>query len=118
MWDIKNGIAVAGAQVGYAPGYSIIGTGDFNGDGTSDILLQSGSSIVDWMVQNNVAVAGNLLGSGLVGWSVVGTGDYNGDGASDIALQNGTTVVDWSMLNGVVSSGNTMGNSGTYFVKG
>ena len=70
------------------------------------------------MVQNNVAVAGNLLGSGLVGWSVVGTGDYNGDGASDIALQNGTTVVDWSMLNGVVSSGNTMGNSGTYFVKG
>ena len=83
-------------------------TGDFTENGTDDVLLQNGGTIVDWIMQDGKYLSGNVLTTGATGYNVVGTGDYNGDGTSDILLQNGGTVVDWIMKDGAYQSGNVL----------
>ena len=91
-----------------------VARGDFNGEGTSDLVLQSGGTVVDWIMQNGAYQAGNVLTTGATGFTVVGKGDFNGDGTADLALQSGGTVVDWIMQNGAYAAGNviTTGASG------
>jgi V8-like Glu-specific endopeptidase len=92
---------------------------DFNDDGTSDVLLQSGGTVVDWIIKNGAYQSGNVLTNGAAGWTVVGTGDFNSDGTTDVLLQNGATVVDWIMKNGVYQNGNVITNgAGGYKVVG
>jgi hypothetical protein len=81
---------------------------DFIGNAVSDVLLQNGGSVVDWLMQNGQYSSGNVLTTGASGWSVVGAGDFTGSGVSDALLQNGGTVVDWLMQNGQYSSGNVL----------
>ena len=38
-------------------------TGDYNGDGTSDILLQNGNTIVEWNIQNGLYQSGHTVGT-------------------------------------------------------
>jgi hypothetical protein len=40
---------------------------DFTGDGTSDVLLQNGGTVVDWLMQNGLYSSGNVLTSGATG---------------------------------------------------
>lgn len=83
---------------------------DFNGDGTSDVLLQNASGwLVDWMMQNGSMSSWHSLGV-QSGWKVAGTGDFNNDGTSDILLGNGSGwIVDWTMQNGSMSSWQSLG---------
>ena len=70
---------------------SIVGVGDFNGDGKSDILLQSGSGgTVRVSLNNDSALSVINVGAG-TGFDAIGTGDFDGDGKSDIVLRNTTT---------------------------
>ena len=75
------------------PGNSwhIVGTGDFNGDGRSDILWQNNdSTITDWLGQADGSFAGNWnnLHTAMPDWNVIATGDFNGDGTGDMLLRN------------------------------
>jgi len=80
---------------GWAPGknWQVKATGDFNGDGKSDILLQNANdgACYVWEMDGLTMIAN---GAGFVGWApgkdwqVKATGDFNGDGKSDILLQN------------------------------
>ena len=81
---------------------------DFTGNGVSDVLLQNGGTVVDWLMNNGVYQSGNVLTTAAAGWDVVGTGDFTGNGVSDVLLQNGGRVVDWIMNNGVYQSGNVL----------
>ncbi|WP_238185256.1 FG-GAP-like repeat-containing protein, partial [Methylobacterium trifolii] len=81
---------------------------DLNGDGTSDLLLQSGGSVRNWTISNTAVANNTLITNGATGFTVRGTGDFNGDGTADILLQNGGTVVDWIMGNGQYQSGNNI----------
>jgi uncharacterized repeat protein (TIGR01451 family) len=83
---------------------------DFNGDRTSDVLLQNGGTVVDWMMANGAYQNGNVITNGASGYTIVGTGDFNADGTTDVLLQNGGTVVDWIMKNGTYQSGNVITN--------
>jgi serralysin len=87
-------------------------TGDFNGDGRSDIALQNGSATALWMM-NGIAVgagSGNLPTLG-AGWSAIGAGDFNLNGTDDLLLQNGQQLALWQMNGATVSTGS--GNVGT-----
>jgi uncharacterized protein (TIGR03118 family) len=88
---------------------------DFNADGTSDVLLQSplqsGGTVIDWLMQNGQYASGNLLGGGF--WQVIGTGDFTGNGTSDVLLQSGGTVIDWIVLNGQYQSENVITTAAT-----
>jgi hypothetical protein len=82
--------------------WQIVGTGDFNGDGISDILWRNASSgyITEWLGTSSGGFTDNSAhaGTGLANnsWHVVGTGDYNGDGISDILWRNDSGyVTDW-----------------------
>ena len=97
VWEM-DGLALKAGDagfVGWAAGkdWQVKGTGDFDGDGKSDILLQNavdGACYV-WEMDGLTFKTG---GAGYVGWAagkdwqVKGTADFNGDGKSDILLQN------------------------------
>ena len=80
-------------------GWHIVGVGDFNGDGISDLLLRNDDgTVTDWLGVGDGSFAGNdpaNLNPG-PGCTIVGTGNFNGDGHSDILwrLDDGT-VREW-----------------------
>jgi hypothetical protein len=107
-WLIINGTNNAGpgsgaGSIGNVPNeWTIVGQGDFNGDGRGDILWRCAAScpsgqpnqIAMWFLAGdpNGSTAG-LIGGGAVGtattdWVVAGTGDFNGDHFSDILWYN------------------------------
>src|SRR5262249_16709632 len=59
---------------------------DFNGDGSSDLLLQK---VFDVMVDvlNGTSIASSATTAAPVGRAVEAAADFNGDGRSDIVLQ-------------------------------
>ena len=93
------------------PSWQIKATGDFNGDGHSDILWQNtdGTPAI-WLMNGTNLIGAAALPNPGPSWHVVGTGDYNGDGKSDILWQNtdgtpaiwdmnGTNVIDAAVVN-------------------
>jgi len=97
--DVIGGL---GTLVGPNPGTSwkAVATGDFGGDGRSDILFQhTNGALGIWQLDGTTIVATNAVGSNPgAAWKAVGTGDFNGDGKSDIVLRhdNGTVAV-WEL---------------------
>jgi hypothetical protein len=88
---------------------------DFTDGKTSDVLLQSGGTVVDWIMSNGLYSTGNVLTAGATGYTTVGTGDFIGNGTADVLLQNGGTVVDWIMSNGQYQSGNILTTGATEY---
>jgi hypothetical protein len=80
--------------------WHVAGTGDFDGDGRSDILWRHDSGLTtDWLGQANGSFVDNGVSFNVnagTQWHVVGTGDFNGDGRDDILWRhdNGLTS-DW-----------------------
>ncbi len=72
--------------------WKIAGTGDFNGDGFSDVLWRNDNGqLSEWLGSAN----GRLVDNGAVvnqfvpnAWKIQGTGDFNGDGRADIMWRN------------------------------
>ena len=100
VWEMEGLKVKESGYVGWRPPskeWRAVGTGDFDGDGKSDILLQDGKT-GDCFVWEMNGLQFKPEGVGYVGWTpptnqwrAVGTGDYNGDGKSDILLQDGAT---------------------------
>ena len=80
--------------------WHVLGTGDFNGDGYTDVLWQHDNGTVrDWLGQADGSFVGNIDQVNILtgtDWHVRGTGDFNGDGRDDILWQNDNgTIRDW-----------------------
>ena len=106
-----NGLSIkaqgsVGGSSGPGASWQVKGTGDFNGDGISDILWQNAGTgaVYVWQIDNSglgIKAQGSVgasTGPG-VQWQVKGTGDFDGDGRSDILWQNAETraVYVWDM---------------------
>jgi len=82
-----------------ASGYNDIGTGDFNGDGYRDFVVQSGQGETNAYVYFNngtPAFAGPLVidpTEGIWGGEALGVGDFNNDGRDDLAIASDSTEV-------------------------
>ena len=62
---------------------------DFNGDGTSDILVRNSSSgFVSYGEMHSGSVTWNGISGLAADWQIAGTADLNGDGTSDILVRN------------------------------
>jgi hypothetical protein len=95
---------LASLSLGNVPtNYTVIGTGDFNGDGRGDILWRDSSGNLGiWLMSCSLSAC-SVLQAGAVGnvpsiWTVLGTGDFNGDGKADILWRdsNGNVAI-WIM---------------------
>jgi len=80
--------------------WTVVGTGDFNGDGRADILWRnSDGTLSDWLGKTNGGFAPNdaaALSLVPTSWKVVATGDFNGDGRADILWRNDNgTLSNW-----------------------
>jgi FG-GAP-like repeat/Transposase, Mutator family len=103
-------------DIGLIPqSWSIVGTGDFNGDGVSDILWHNSNGDTSIWLMNGNGIQVSVLSATDLGfvpqsWSVAQTGDFNGDGNADILWRNdnGDTSI-WFMNGGVVSSVSSLG---------
>ena len=81
-------------------GWSVAGTGDFNGDGNDDLLWRhTNGTMSNWLGSGvgdfNINDA-NALTHVSNDWQIAGTGDFNGDGRADIMWQSsGGMVSNW-----------------------
>jgi hypothetical protein len=112
IW-FMNGISIipnVPQGVGNVPtDWSVVGTGDFNGDGFDDILWRctntgpncTAGDVAIWLMKGTQILQNGGLGNVPTNWTVVETGDFNFDGKSDILwrFSDGTPAI-WFM-NGV-----------------
>ena len=92
--------------------WSVVGTGDFDGDTRADILWRkSNGTLVEWnMNGSTVASSGLVTSSGVAvkldaTWSVAGIGDFNDDDNRDVLWRNADgTLTEWNMNGSTVTS--------------
>jgi len=109
--NIGGGV-IANSPFENNPSWTIVGVGDFNRDGKSD-LVYYGASIGVTEIQflnGNTNIGGGVIANsafeGNLAWTVVGVGDFAGDGRTDIAYYNASTgVTELQFLNGNVATG-------------
>jgi hypothetical protein len=116
---------LGGTTVGVpAPGWNIVdATGDFSGNGNSDILWQTSTGqVAIWEMNGSqiqsaayTTLGGSVVGVPAPGWQILGVADFFGAGDNDILWQtgngspaiwemNGTQIVgaSYTTLNGTV----------------
>jgi ELWxxDGT repeat protein len=134
VWEMSGGqisqaglVTTGGVVANPGPNWKVEATGDFNGDGKSDLVLQNtDGNVAIWNINGDqISQAGLVTTAGQVAnpgpsWHVVGTGDLYGDGNSDIVLQNNSgAAAVWELNNsdqivqsGLVTTGGVVANPG------
>ncbi|MET3907538.1 hypothetical protein ABID59_001879 [Bradyrhizobium sp. S3.3.6] len=106
VWEMNGTQVMANPQIGTintASGWHFADTGDFNGDGRTDLLLLNSTThgVAIWEMNGTQVMANPQIGTinAAAGWQFEGTGDFNGDGKTDLLLLNPTTngVAIWEM---------------------
>ena len=115
VWKMDGNIIIGGGPVANpGPSWHAIGTGDFNDDGKSDILMQNtGGQVSVWEMSGNAIIGGGPVANPGPTWHAIGTGDFNDDGKSDILMQNtGGQVSVWEMSGNAIIGGGPVANPG------
>ena len=89
--------------------WKIVGVGDFNGDGKSDLLYRNDATGQVYMFLMNgpsIAGGGMVYSEANLAWKIISVGDYNGDGKADILYRNFATGQVYELqMNGLSVSG-------------
>ena len=108
---------LGGSAVKPDASWSVVGVGDFNADGGSDILWRNlNGAVAEWDMNGSTIVSsGSATFNGAAvnvdaSWSVAGIGDFNGDNRRDVLWRNTDgALVEWNM------NGSTIASSGILF---
>jgi hypothetical protein len=89
------------------PPWRIAGAGDFNGDGSTDLVWENTSTgqRAIWLLQNSIFKNSLDLPTINPQWRIAGVGDFNKDGSADLVWENTATGqrAIWLLSNGVLS---------------
>lgn len=90
-------------------GWHVVGTGDFNGNRSADLLLHNASSgaVAVWFMNGKTYVSSAVIdATAAAPWSAGAVGDFNADGWPDILWRNSSTGANaiWLMNQTTVSS--------------
>ena len=82
--------------------WKIVGSGDFDGDGSADILwLNTSTNQPGIWVMNGASLSGSVgLTTPPASWRIAGIGDVDGDGKADIIWQNADGTPGIWLMNG------------------
>jgi hypothetical protein len=70
-------------------GWSLAGTGDFDGDGHTDTLLKNANGDTGaWLMRDGEVVGWSDFGGEAPWWTVEGIGDFDGNGRADVLVVN------------------------------
>jgi hypothetical protein len=120
VWVLRGATIAKAVDLGPVTlNWSIRGIGDFDGNGSSDILWEdTGGNVGVWLMEtnpNNITILSTkVLGAIPPQWSVAHTGDYSGNGKADVLwIDNLGNVAAWFMNGTSISSVVNFGNIGT-----
>lgn len=100
-------------------GYRIIGVGDLDGSGSTDMIWTSGARDLFFWINNGADAYQSIQGPSYdAGWVLVGTGDMNGDGKDDLVWLNNTThqLMYWLMNGATMASSRTFAVTAGYYI--
>jgi hypothetical protein len=65
IWELNGASVIGGGSIANpGPSWHAVGTGDYNGDGRSDILWQNSSGdVAVWEMNGTAVIGGAVLGS-------------------------------------------------------
>jgi probable HAF family extracellular repeat protein len=116
IWVMNGGQVAQTVDFGVVPlDWTIDGLGDFDGNGSTDILWRDSSGNVGlWLMNGTQIMSTAVLGNVSANWSIAETGDYNGDSKTDILwIDKLGNVGTWFMNDASISSTTIYGNVGT-----
>jgi hypothetical protein len=120
VWVLKGTTIAQAVDLGSVPlTWTIAGIGDFDGNGSSDILFtDAAGDVAIWLMETDPNLV-QVLSTTIVGnvgttWSVAHTGDYSGNGKADILWEDTSgNVAGWFMNGATVSAVVGYGNIGS-----
>jgi hypothetical protein len=117
--DQNGNFSRKGSRIfGVTPGYVIGATGDFNGDGMTDLMWTSANRDLYLWTNNHGAFSSTYVGTYPEGWTLLGAADVDGDGQADLLWWNeGTSQFGyWIMKNGKQTSAKIIAITAGYHV--
>lgn len=94
--------------------WSVAGVGDFDGNGTSDILWRNSTTgqVYLWFMSGTTFTSSGSVSYVSTDWVIEGVGDYDGSGRASLLWRNSNTqqVYIW-LMNGTTLTGS--GSPGT-----
>ena len=113
-------ISFEGATVMLPSAWTIVGVGDFNGDGMADILLRNtNGSLEEWLMNGSQIESAQAitsqgqpvsLGSS---WALAAVGDFSGDGKADLMWRNSNgAFAEWTMNGAAIASSSSVTSQG------
>jgi hypothetical protein len=105
-WGLApDGLTARVVLPGISASARVVGNGDYDGDGFSDLLVLEAGQAYVWLLHGATPIGGGPLGEAIgPDGSIEGSGDYDGDGVSDVLVRRPTAsgVEVWSVEAGEV----------------
>ena len=104
VWLLSNGHWAGSVDIGTHPaGSQPVGVGDFDHDGTSDVLWFNATTrdAEVWRIFNGHWAGSDDLGTHPAGYVPAGAGDLNHDGVADVIWHNAVSndIDEWLLAN-------------------
>ncbi|MDB6028674.1 MAG: hypothetical protein JWM68_4897 [Verrucomicrobiales bacterium] len=103
IWYMDGTNVLSQSMLGNQPavrGWRVAGSGDFNGDGKTDLVLQFGAHISFWFLNGTNVTSTNGMTMMAATWRLVGATDLDQDGQPDLVWQHPAGYLAMTHMNG------------------